>query len=392
MPTRSSIRWQIVAAFSLALVSACGSSDTGQDSGGGGAKDGPNRDAAAGPDTLADAPADMVDGWAGTPDATAAPEASAELPRLDLGRSPDELPTIDLAGINPDGPQPRLDLAASAEAGATEARSAEAPQPAVDSPSGADGAGDSGDDLGASGRDDTADAIPAAEPDVPADAAEAPFDPGPATPIVVNSGNTGVYNLADGTWKVFYFDTEAGQMYVLSGLDGITRGYLGTSPSVSPSAYQMATDRASGTLLFTAATAGRYYLAVGVTGGGASGSFQVADGGKAIPLGTTTLSLTPADAGDGYYVYRFPISAGHGYSLTLQGLGQPELAFSVGPRPERSGMGGLSYSIWGVGGGLPFNNEEIPATSVADSTSGYYFIDFRITDPITFSIAITELS
>jgi hypothetical protein len=295
MPTRLSARKQMVVFVLLGMASACGSSDTGQDSGPGPAgKDGPNRDAAVGPEVRADAAADAVDAWAGPPDATVASEASAELPRLDLGTVAQDVSTVDLAGPDLDGARARLDVgSAPADGGAADGPRGEAATSTVDStPSGGDAAGDATRDLGGSGNDDTADSAPA-EPDAPANAPEAPFDPGPATPIAVNSGNTGVYNLADGTWKVFYFDTEAGQIYVVSGLAGITRGYLDASPSVSPSTYKMATDETSGTLLLTTTTAQRYYLAVGVKGGGASGSFQVADGGKPIPLGTTPSASRP---------------------------------------------------------------------------------------------------
>jgi len=335
MALRWSARKQVVAGLFLAGVSACGSSDTSTpevDSGpGGGAGDAPARDLALAPDIGSDS-ATARDGSIGLTDAPAGIETSAEAPSLDLA-----LPTGDLAQTGPDLAQLGLDQA----------------QP------GSDGV-------------------------------DAPYDPGPATPIVVNTGNTAQYNLGDGTWKLFYFDTEAGQIYVVSGLDGITHGYLDTSPSVSPSHYQQATDPVSGTLLFTAPTAQRYYLAVGVSGGGASGSFQVADGGKPISLGTTALSLTPADGGDAHYVYRFPINPGSGYSLTLEGPSQPNVACSVAPRPERATGGGLGYTIWGVGGSLPFTDETIPATSVANSTSGFYFIDIRILATIAFTITITE--
>jgi hypothetical protein len=208
---------------------------------------------------------------------------------------------------------------------------------------------------------------------------------------VVNSSNTGTFNLADGTWKLFYFDTQAGQLYVVSGLSGNTRGYLGTSPSVSPDAYDKATDPVGGVLYFTAAAAQRYYLAVGVSGGGASGSFQVADGGRSLSLGQTILSLTPADAGDAYEVFRFPVTAGHGYILDLTGPVQPNLGLAVAARPERSTLGEFSYSDWGVGGSLPFNNQEIKAANVALSTSGFYYVNIRVSAPITFTIAITQL-
>jgi hypothetical protein len=367
MPTCPSVRKHIVTVAFLAMSAACGSSDNPSpklDSGlvGG---DAPVvlRDAAVLRDTatLSDlapdappAPVDATDGAVKVPDAPALSEAGTEagLPRLDLAPQ-----TIDSNGLD----------ATATEAGRQNLDTTSA---------GVDGA-------------DIVDAA-ADQADAPSpDDADAPFQPGPATPIVVNSANTAQYNQGDGTWKVFYFEAEAGQIYVVSGLSGIVRGYLSTSPSVSPTNYQIATDTSSGTLLLTAPASQRYYLAVGVSGGGASGSFQVADGGKPIALGTTTLSLTPADAGDAYYVYRFPITTGHSYTLNLQGPSQPNIGLSVAPRPERSSLGEFSYSIWGKGGSLPFT-DAIPATSVADSTSGFYFVNIRIMASITFTISIAE--
>jgi hypothetical protein len=206
----------------------------------------------------------------------------------------------------------------------------------------------------------------------------------------VNSSNTAEYNLADGTWKVFYFDAEAGQVYVISGLTGLSRGYLGTSPTVSPTNYQRVTDPDTGVLTLTAAAAQRYYVAVGVSGGGTGGSFQVADGGRLLALGATTLTLTAADAGDAYEVFRFPVTAGHGYLLNLTGPVQPNLGLSVAARPERSFRGEFSFSDWGVAGSLPFTNQEIKAANVATSTSGFYYVNIRVMAPITFTIQIAE--
>jgi hypothetical protein len=217
------------------------------------------------------------------------------------------------------------------------------------------------------------------------------FVPGPATAIVVNSGPTGLFNLSDGTWKVFYFDTVADQIYLISELSGIVRGYVSTSPSVSPRNYQLATST-DGNLFFAASAAQRYYVAVAVSGGGASGSFQVADGGKPIALGSSTLIL-PAPIGsdtDSFSYYRFPITSGHGYRLDLTGPSQPELAMSVSPYGTRSLGGELSGSSWGVGGSLPFNNEIIPAESVANSFSGFYYLYFRVQAALTLTITITQ--
>ena len=226
--------------------------------------------------------------------------------------------------------------------------------------------------------------------DGPADAADAAFVPGPATAALVNAGSAGQFNLADGTWKVFYFDAVAGQVYAVSGLSGITRGYVSTSPSVSPSNYQFVTNT-DGNLSFTAPATQRYYIAAAVSGGGASGSFQVADGGTLIALGSTVLALTAPD-GDNTYFYRFPITAGHGYTFTATGPSQSEVEIAVSPRAERSSNGQLSYSIWGVGGSLPFTGYDIPVAAVATSYSGFCFFYINVTAAITVTVTIAESS
>ena len=226
--------------------------------------------------------------------------------------------------------------------------------------------------------------------DGPAEVADSGFVPEPATPALVNAGSAGQFSLADGTWKVFYFDAVAGQVYAVSGLTGITRGYVSTSPSVSPSNYQFVTNT-DGNLSFTAPAAQRYYIAAAVSGGGSSGSFQVADGGTPITLGSTVLSLTAPD-GDNTTFYRFPITAGHGYTFTATGPSQPSVKIAAAPRAERSSNGQLSYSIWGVGGGLPFTGYDIPAVSVASSYSGFYFFYINVTTAMTITVTITEAS
>ena len=223
-----------------------------------------------------------------------------------------------------------------------------------------------------------------------ADVADAGFVPGPATAALVNAGSAGQFNLPDGTWKVFYFDAVAGQVYAVSGLSGIVHGYVSTSASVSPSNYQYVTNT-DGNLSFTAAAAQRYYIAVAVSGGGVSGSFQVADGGSLVALGSTVLALTAPD-GDNTYFYRFPITTGHGYTFAATGPSQPSVKIAVAPRAERSSNGQLSYSIWGVGGSLPFTGYDIPAVSVATSYSGFYFFYINVTTAMTITVTITEAS
>jgi hypothetical protein len=392
MLRRLPARKQIVAVLFLATASACGSSEPPSqkpDSGpAGGQADAPatTRDVAASPDLGADvvSPGDTSDGSTVRPDTPITAEVQPDASRADLAQ-----PGLDLAQPSLDLARP--DLAQVADGGLLDAQGTEASRSDAIA-TGGDARSDSP-DAATAGADAISGGADAAttDADAPAGGADAAFQPGPATPIVVNSGNTAVYSLGDGTWKVFYFDTEAGQMYVVSGLGGITTGYLGTSASVSPGQYDKATDATTGTLWLTAPTAQRYYLAVGVSGGMASGSFQVADAGKPLALGTTTLSLMPADAGDyTHFVYRFPVTAGHGYSLTLQGTSQSSIGLSVARSPERSSGGELSYSDWGITGGLPFTDEKIPATSVANSTSGFYFIDIRISASINFTITITQ--
>jgi hypothetical protein len=223
--------------------------------------------------------------------------------------------------------------------------------------------------------------------DVGADAADAAFLPGPATAIVVNSGNTAQFGVSDGTWQLFTFDAVANQIYAVSGLSGLATGYVGTSASVSPTSYQYKTN-ADGVLAFTTSAAGRYYIAVASSGGGVTGSFQVADGGTLLALGSTALSLAAPD-GDNTYFYRFPISAGRGYMLNATGPSQPNVGLAVSARAERSNNGQFSYSAWGVGGSLPFTNEEIPAASVAESYSGYYYFYINVKGAIALTVTIT---
>jgi hypothetical protein len=299
----------------------------------------------------------------------------------------DAKPIPDTAVVGEVAPE----TAARLDAGSVDGQAAET-QAGEAGPSGIDGMPATVDGGGVSKPDAQADGVdaPGNLADVAADSADAAFQPGPAVPVLVNSSNTATFNLANGTWKLYYFETQAAQLYVVSGLAGITRGYLGTSPSVSPDSYDKATDPESGVLYFTAPTAQRYYLAVGVIGGGASGSFQVADGGRLLSLGSTTLSLTPADAGDAYEVFRFPITAGHGYTIDMTGPSQPNIGLSTAKRPERSTVGEFSYADGGTMGSLPIT-VEIKAANVALSSSGFYYLNMRVVAPITFTIAITQL-
>jgi hypothetical protein len=224
-------------------------------------------------------------------------------------------------------------------------------------------------------------------PDV-ASPADAAFDPGPTEPIVVNSGNTATYNLGDGTWKRFSFSVEAGQIYAISDLSGIVRGYVSAQATVSPTSFTYQTS--AGTVIFTASTAGTYYIAVAVVGGGASGSFQVADGGRPLALGATSLTLTAPSAED-FYFFRFPvsISSGKGYHLVVEGPVQPGVALSVSERAERASSGGFSFPVVGISGSLPLDYY-IEATKVPKSLSGFYYFYLNVHGDMTLTVTISE--
>ena len=220
----------------------------------------------------------------------------------------------------------------------------------------------------------------------PADAA---FDPGPTVPIVVNSGNTATFNLGDGKWQRFSFPVEAGQIYAISELSGIVRGYVSAQASVSPTNFTYQTDATTGRLIFTASTSGTYYIAVAVVGGGASGTFQVADGGKLLPLGANSLTLT-APSLDDFYIFRFPVTAGKGYHLKVTGPIQPNVGLSVSARAERSNYGEFSYGDFGSAGSLPLDGD-VTAEMVAKSISGFYYFYLNLHGDMTVTVTISEL-
>jgi hypothetical protein len=361
MRALSNLALALVPSALVLIAAGCGDSGNG----------GNSRDAAVDQQVLVGPP----DGRGPTVDGTG---SSPDLPG-DADResgSPDAPLTHDLAddgsGAGMDGPGSPTDSAGAPLDGTT----AEA----------------GGSELGATGRDGGGVGTDGGAPlDAPADAAPDGFAPGPATPVVVNSGNTAAYSLGDGTWKVFYFEATAGQLYCISDLSGLVRGYVSASASVSPGNYQYATDATDGTLAFTAAAAQRYYIAVAVSGGGASGSFQVADGGQLLALGSNAVSLD-APAADNYHFFRFPISAGHDYSISVTGPASPSVGLGVSPHAERASNGQFSMGAWGLSSNLPISNETISAASVAQSYSGYYFFFLRVPSAIAVIVTLTRAS
>jgi hypothetical protein len=215
------------------------------------------------------------------------------------------------------------------------------------------------------------------------------IDPGAIVPIVVNSSNTATYNLGDSQQKLFSFPAQSGQLYCISGLGGIVHGYLGASASVSPTNFISQTD-ADGYIVFTASATQTYYLAVQVSGGGASGSFQVADGGTLLALGATSMTLTATQPNlDDYYFFRFPITAGKSYRIQVTGPNQPSVGLAVSKQPDRSTNGQFASSAWGVSGSLPID-EVIATTTNVVPTSGYYYFYVNVHGDMAMTITLTE--
>jgi hypothetical protein len=337
MKIQSALASWVLSGLLLALAPACSSSEESTQDAAAPTPDsagtGPGKDAATGEDRFAPATTD-------TPLADA-PTPAGDAGIADTGRG--EL-------VVPPGPDARL------------------ADSSADVPTG---------DLGLVAKD--------ASPDQSTDG----FDPGPVVPIVVNSGPTGSYNLANGTWKVFNFEAEANQVYSVSGLGGGVNGYLGPTASVSPTNYQAKTN-ADGNLSLVAPATQKYFLAVAAQGVGASGSFQVADGDRLLAMGKQTVALT-APTGDDYTYFHFPISAGHTYNILVEGQGTTSVGLGLSARAERALNRQFSYPLRGVSGPLPIN-EDIPSTSVAESYSGFYYLFIRSSVAMSISITVTQIS
>jgi hypothetical protein len=324
-----------------------------------------------------------------TPDAPVAnrdlPGVNTDLPVVppDAGVDTPAVPADTRPGV--DLPVATIDVAPAVDASGTSLDTAAIDQRpvAVDGSMGSDGASSTFDV--ASGKDTLAlTEAGAADLPISTDA----FDPGPVVPVVVNSSNTATYNLANGTWKVFSFPATAGQIYAISGLPGgIVHGYLGTMAAVSPTNFTKETD-SNGDLIFTATASQTYYLAVGVSGGGANGSFQVADGGQLLIVGANSVTLT-APTLDDYYFFRFPISAGKGYRIQVASTGTASVGLGVSPRADRSSGGQLSTPAWSTSGGLPLD-DTISSTSVALSISGFYYLYVNVHADMSLTITLTE--
>jgi hypothetical protein len=227
--------------------------------------------------------------------------------------------------------------------------------------------------------------------DLPAEPTADAFVPGPVEPLVVNSGNTASYDLGEGTWKVFSFDTLAGHFYCVGTLDAAVDAYLGSSPSVSPSDYMEKTNYLRA-LNFTSYSGGKYYIAVAPNGGAASGSFQVADGGDLLELGENTVTLSAPDGGDGMHVYNFSIAPGHTYTISVAGDAKQPVTLSLSPLADRSTTGDFALPLSSRTSALPITDEPIPLESTVKSTSRLYFFFVRVKEAVDLTITITLAS
>lgn len=216
------------------------------------------------------------------------------------------------------------------------------------------------------------------------------FVPGPVEPLVVNSGNTATYDLADGTWKVFSFDTVAGRFYCLGVLAEGIDAYVGLSPSVSPGDYLEKTNYMRA-LNFTAFSSGKTYVAVVANGAGASGSFQIAEGGDLLELGENTVSLAAPD-GDKAYVFNFSVAPGHTYAISVTGDAKKPVTLALSPLADRATTGGFAFPLSTQTGPLPITDEPVSLESVVKSTSRLYFLYVKVQETANLTITITLAS
>jgi hypothetical protein len=211
------------------------------------------------------------------------------------------------------------------------------------------------------------------------------FVPGPIVPVVVNSGNTASYDLADGTWKVFSFDTRADHLYCVSTLgDGVV-GYFG-GETASPSDYELTTK--NGALVFPEYATGTRYLAVAATGGSASGTFQVADGGELVTVGDNTVDFSATDVGH-YRAFRFNVAPGHNYTVSITGTTKNPVGLGLSPKAERGAGGSLAYPFLETSSTLPIADKLVPLESIVDSYTRFYFLFLKVAEPVSLTINIT---
>ena len=220
---------------------------------------------------------------------------------------------------------------------------------------------------------------------------DAAFVPAPPEPLVVNSGNTAKYDLAPWTWKVFAFEVLADKLYCVGGLGKDVDGYLGPSPSVSPSEFSDRSD-SNGALFFTPYASGTRYIAIATTDASASGSFQISDGGELLIIGTDNPFSLTAPTGDDYHFFHFTVAPGHDYTVSVTGDTRQPVVLGLSPKSDRSTEGQFAFPFSSKTSVLPIIDEPIPYTSTIESATRYYFIFLRIQEPTNVNITITLAS
>lgn len=222
--------------------------------------------------------------------------------------------------------------------------------------------------------------------DLPSDGAVDAFVPGPVQPLKVNSGNTATYDLADGTWKVFSFDTVAGHFYCLGALDSGVDAYVGLRSSVSPGDYLEKTNYLRA-LNFTSFNGEKYYVAIAANGGPASGSFQIADGGDLLELGDNNVTLTAPD-GDNSHFFHFSVAPGHAYTISVTGDAKKPVTLGLSPLADRSTDGQFAFPLSNTTSALPITDAPISMESMSKSTSRLYFFFVRVKETVAVKITI----
>ncbi len=222
--------------------------------------------------------------------------------------------------------------------------------------------------------------------DVSTDGAADAFVPGPVQPLKVNSGNTATYDLADGTWKVFSFDTIAGHFYCLGVLATGVDAYVGLRPTVSPGDYLEKTNYLRA-LNFTSFNGEKYYVAIAANGGPASGAFQIADGGDLLELGDNNVTLTAPD-GDNTRFFNFSVAPGHAYTISVAGDAKKPVTLGLSPFADRASDGQFAFPLSTTTSALPITDAPISMESMAKSTSRLYFFYVRVKETVTAKITI----
>jgi hypothetical protein len=182
----------------------------------------------------------------------------------------------------------------------------------------------------------------------------------------------------------------AEHLYCISGLGGDVVGHLGSSSSVSPTDYVDKTNN-NGVLAPTEHSSGKRYLAVAANADGASGSFQVADGGELLTVGENTVDFA-ATGQDNYRVFRFTVAPGHNYAFSITGEAKNPVGLGLSPKAERTTGGQIAFPFSETSGPLPIDAPPIPFESTVESYTRFYFAFLKVQETVSLTITITLIS